>query len=84
VAEGQLFEQLDVAKVSPFIFENHELVGYLLIPLLLPSSVFFEDFWHKFSTAKEFLNTVFNYPTFAECYKVAALNASNKLARVAC
>jgi len=29
-----------------------------------------------------FLNTVFNYPTFAECYKVAALNASNKMVRV--
>jgi NAD(P) transhydrogenase len=27
-----------------------------------------------------FLNTVFNYPTLAECYKVAALNAANKLA----
>lgn len=27
-----------------------------------------------------FLRTVFNYPTLAECYKVAALNASNKLA----
>ena len=26
-----------------------------------------------------FLHTVFNYPTFAECYTVAALNASNKL-----
>lgn len=26
-----------------------------------------------------FLDTVFNYPTLAECYKVAALNASNKL-----
>jgi len=26
-----------------------------------------------------FLETVFNYPTFAECYKVAALNAANKL-----
>lgn len=26
-----------------------------------------------------FLNTVFNYPTLAECYKVAALNAFNKL-----
>ena len=26
-----------------------------------------------------FLNTVFNYPTLAECYKVAALNALNKL-----
>jgi NAD(P) transhydrogenase len=28
-----------------------------------------------------FLNTVFNYPTLAECYKVAAFNAWNKLGR---
>jgi NAD(P) transhydrogenase len=27
-----------------------------------------------------FLTTVFNYPTLAECYKVAALSAANKLA----
>jgi NAD(P) transhydrogenase len=27
----------------------------------------------------DFLRTVFNYPTLAECYKVAALDASNKL-----
>jgi NAD(P) transhydrogenase len=26
-----------------------------------------------------FMQTVFNYPTLAECYKVAALNAANKL-----
>jgi NAD(P) transhydrogenase len=26
-----------------------------------------------------FLNTVFNYPTLAECYKVAAFNAANKI-----
>jgi hypothetical protein len=26
-----------------------------------------------------FLRTVFNYPTLAECYKVAALNTYNKL-----
>ena len=26
-----------------------------------------------------FLDTVFNYPTLAECYKVAALNAANKM-----
>jgi NAD(P) transhydrogenase len=26
-----------------------------------------------------FLRAVFNYPTLAECYKVAALNAFNKL-----
>ena len=28
-----------------------------------------------------FLGTVFNYPTLAECYKVAALDAANKLAQ---
>ncbi len=27
-----------------------------------------------------FMSTVFNYPTMAECYKVAALDAFNKLA----
>jgi NAD(P) transhydrogenase len=26
-----------------------------------------------------FIKTVFNYPTLAECYKVAALDAHNKL-----
>ena len=31
-----------------------------------------------------FLDTVFNYPTLAECYKVAALNAFNKLNRESC
>ena len=29
-----------------------------------------------------FLSTVFNYPTLAECYKVAAHNAANKIALV--
>ena len=28
------------------------------------------------------VETVFNYPTLAECYKVAALNAANKLRQV--
>ncbi len=30
-------------------------------------------------TVEYFVNTVFNYPTLAECYKVAAMNALNKL-----
>jgi len=30
-------------------------------------------------TLDYFLDTVFNYPTLAEAYKVAALNAANKL-----
>jgi NAD(P) transhydrogenase len=33
-------------------------------------------------TADYFVNTVFNYPTLAECYKVAAMNAVNKLTHV--
>ena len=33
-------------------------------------------------TVDYFIDTVFNYPTFAECYKVAALNAVNKLIHV--
>ena len=30
-------------------------------------------------TAEYFVNTVFNYPTLAECYKVAALNGLNRI-----
>jgi hypothetical protein len=50
VAGGQLFEQLDVAMVSPFIFEKHVLAGVLLSRWIAPGSVAFEDFSHKFST----------------------------------
>lgn len=32
-------------------------------------------------TVDYFVNTVFNYPTLAECYKTAAFNGLNKLAR---
>jgi NAD(P) transhydrogenase len=31
------------------------------------------------STLDYFVRTVFNYPTLAECYKVAALDGMNKL-----
>jgi NAD(P) transhydrogenase len=33
-------------------------------------------------TVEYFVNTVFNYPTLAECYKPAAFNGLNKLARL--
>lgn len=33
-------------------------------------------------TIDYFVNTVFNYPTLAECYKAAAFNGVNKLARI--
>ena len=32
-------------------------------------------------TIEYFVNTVFNYPTLAECYKAAAFNGLNKLSR---
>jgi NAD(P) transhydrogenase len=33
-------------------------------------------------TVEYFVNTVFNYPTLAECYKAAAFNGLNKLTRL--
>jgi NAD(P) transhydrogenase len=33
------------------------------------------------ATIEYFRDTVFNYPTLAECYKAAAFNGLNKLAR---
>ena len=32
-------------------------------------------------TVEYFVDTVFNYPTLAECYKAAAFNGLNKLAK---
>jgi NAD(P) transhydrogenase len=32
-------------------------------------------------TVEYFVETVFNYPTLAECYKAAAFNGLNKLSR---
>lgn len=34
------------------------------------------------ATVDYFINTVFNYPTLAECYKVAALNGMNKIRNI--
>ena len=34
-------------------------------------------------TMEYFIDTVFNYPTLAECYKAAAFNGLNKLSRIA-
>jgi NAD(P) transhydrogenase len=34
-------------------------------------------------TLDYFIDTVFNYPTLAECYKAAAFNGINRLARAA-
>jgi NAD(P) transhydrogenase len=32
-------------------------------------------------TVDYFINSVFNYPTLAECYKAAAFNGVNRLAK---
>ena len=52
-------------------------------PFGLPKKLQWVNFTNAWNTAgigDYFVNTVFNYPTLAECYKVAALNAFNKLA----
>lgn len=49
-------------KVSPFIAENHEVAGVLLIPWLLSSSVGCEEFVHKFSTSLFMLRVLIDSP----------------------
>jgi hypothetical protein len=66
VAEGQEFEPLNVTKVSPFMAENHQLAGFLLIPWLLSSSVGCEEFAHKFSTSLFMLRVLIDSPNRAK------------------
>ena len=48
MAESQLFEPLNVARLFPLIVENHGLAGVLLSPMILLGSFLCEDFWHEF------------------------------------
>ena len=59
---------------------NHFPVGIYGIPEVSMAGATEEDLTRE--KIHYFLTTVFNYPTLAECYKVAAHNAANKLALV--
>jgi len=82
-ARGQLLGD-DIGMLKMLIHqESHALLGVHIIGTNATELVHIGQAAIAFKgTAEYFVNTVFNYPTLAECYKVAALNGLNKLRNV--
>lgn len=80
IARGQLLGD-DIGMLKLLIHqESHAILGVHIIGTGATELVHIGQCAIAFkATAEYFVNTVFNYPTLAECYKVAAWNGLNKL-----
>jgi NAD(P) transhydrogenase len=80
IARGQLLND-DVGMLKLLIHQDtHALLGVHAIGTNATELIHIGQAVMAFKGTVEYLvNTVFNYPTLAECYKVAALNGLNKL-----
>lgn len=80
IARGQLLGD-DIGMLKLLIHqESHAILGVHAIGTGATELIHIGQTAIAFkATAEYFVNTVFNYPTLAECYKVAALNGLNKL-----
>ncbi|MFN3202625.1 MAG: Si-specific NAD(P)(+) transhydrogenase [Bradymonadia bacterium] len=80
IARGQLLGD-DIGMLKMLIHqETREILGVHCIGTGATELVHIGQAAIAFkATVDYFVNTVFNYPTLAECYKVAALNGMNKL-----
>jgi NAD(P) transhydrogenase len=83
IARGQLLHD-DIGMLKLLIHqETHALLGVHAIGTNATELIHIGQAVMAFKGTVEYLvNTVFNYPTLAECYKVAALNGLNKLRHV--
>jgi NAD(P) transhydrogenase len=83
IARGQLLGD-DIGMLKLLIHqESHTILGVHIIGTGATELVHIGQCAMAFNaTVEYFINTVFNYPTLAECYKVAALNGLNKLRNV--
>lgn len=83
IARGQLLGDLNGMLKILIHQESHEILGVHCIGTGATEIVHIGQAVMAFKGTVEYLvNTVFNYPTLAECYKVAALNGLNKLSHV--
>ncbi|MBX3379774.1 MAG: Si-specific NAD(P)(+) transhydrogenase [Phycisphaeraceae bacterium] len=82
-ARGQLLgDEIGMLKML-FHQETRALLGVHIIGTNATELVHIGQCAMAFkATAEYFINTVFNYPTLAECYKIASLNGVNKLGNV--
>ena len=83
IARGQLLGD-EIGMLKMLIHqESHTILGVHVIGSGATELVHIGQAVMAFQgTVEHFVNTVFNYPTLAECYKVAALNGLNKLRNV--
>ncbi len=83
IARGQLLgDELGMLKML-IHQESHAILGVHIIGTGATELIHIGQCAMAFNaTVEYFVNTVFNYPTLAECYKVAALNGVNKLRNV--
>jgi NAD(P) transhydrogenase len=80
IARGQILGDHDGMLKMLFHREDHRLLGVHCIGTGATELVHIGQAVLGLGGGLDyFLRTVFNYPTLAECYKVAALDASNKL-----
>ena len=83
IARGQLLGD-EIGMLKLLIHqESHVILGVHIIGTGATELVHIGQAAMAFNaTVEYFVNAVFNYPTLAECYKVAALNGLNKLKSV--
>ena len=83
IARGQLLGD-DIGMLKLLIHqESHAVLGVHAIGTGATELIHIGQCAMAFNaTVEYFVNAVFNYPTLAECYKVAALNGVNKLKSV--
>ncbi|MBS0195830.1 MAG: Si-specific NAD(P)(+) transhydrogenase [Planctomycetes bacterium] len=82
-ARGQLLGD-EIGMLKLLIHqESHAILGVHIIGTHATELVHIGQAAIAFkATVEYFVNAVFNYPTLAECYKVAALNGLNKLKNI--
>lgn len=80
IARGHLLDDLTGMLKMLIHQETHQILGVHAIGTGATELIHIGQAAIAFNaTVEYFVNAVFNYPTLAECYKVAALNGLNKL-----
>src|SRR5262249_5419311 len=80
VARGHLLRDVNGMLKLLIHQDSHEILGVHSIGTGATELVHIGQAAMAFKgTVEYFVNVVFNYPTLAECYKIAALNGLNKL-----
>jgi NAD(P) transhydrogenase len=83
IARGQIVGDLSGLMKLVVHLETHEVLGVHIIGEGASELVHIgQAVMALGGTVEYFVKTVFNYPTFAECYKTAAFDALNRMAEV--